>query len=175
MVNYKSAEGSIIQLSWKINTFLLLKKNSFNQGDGHRGQRFGKRGLSYFQYISSENRGTFVPVTSVKHRGVKSETRSVYLTKEKLLWGISSERERKTRVPAADGSFIVMAGGGEHQRETRDHKKGWRHGWTVTHVPQRRGILLSVALVCHHVTSPVRSLHPVGLRRIVLHCKWTRE
>lgn len=85
------------------------------------------------------------------------------------------EGERKTRVPTADGSFIVMAGGEAGQRETRNHKKGWRHGWAVTHVPLRRGILLTVALVCHHVTSPVMSLHPVGLRCIVLHCKWTRE
>lgn len=29
--------------------------------------------------------------------------------------------------------------------------------------------------MCHHVTSPVMSLHPVRLRCIVLYCMWTRE
>lgn len=183
VVNYRSAEGSIIQLLVRINTlmhsfrpvFLLFKKYCFHQGDkGAEGKALERDERSYFQYISSENRRTFVPVASVKQRGVKSEMRSACLTKGKLLWRISSER--KTRVSTADGSFIVMARGGESQRrEMRDHKKGWRHGWTVTHLPLWRGILLTWPLVCHHVTSPVMSLHPVRLCCIVLYCMWTRE
>lgn len=55
-------------------------------------------------------------------------------------------REGEISIPAADGSFIVVAGG------RINHKKGWSLGRAVTHVLMRRGILLSGTLVCHHVT-----------------------
>lgn len=75
-----------------------------------------------------------VPVACVKQRGVKTETRSAYLTKRQTA-AKDQFRERKARVPTADGSFIVMAGGDESKKRDERPQKSWRHGWTVTHVP----------------------------------------
>lgn len=55
-------------------------------------------------------------------------------------------REGQISVPAADGSFIVVAGG------RINHKKGCSLGRALTHVLVRRGILLIRTLVCHRVT-----------------------
>lgn len=55
--------------------FLLFKKSCFHQGnEGTEAKALEKRRLLYFQDISLENSGTFLPVATVEQRGVKSET-----------------------------------------------------------------------------------------------------
>lgn len=152
--------------------FLLFKKYCFHHEDkGAEGKALEKDDYHVSNTFLLRTEEPSYLSRSVKQRGVKSETRSAYLTKGKLLWGISSETERPAS-PQQMGALSLLPEGerAKEERETRDHKKGWRHGWTVTHVPLRRGILLTWPLVCHHVTSPVMSLHPVRLRCIVLHC-----
>lgn len=129
--------------------FLLFKKILFSPGGrGHRGQSFGKRWLSYFQYISSENRRTFVPVASVKQRGVKSETRSAYLTKEKLLWGISSERERERPASPQQMGALSLWPEGDRAKERRETtiKVGDTAG--LWHMSHRGGGFYSAWLWC---------------------------
>lgn len=144
----------------------LLKLLCSPGGHGYRGQCFGKRWLSHFQYISSENRRTLVPVACVKQRGVKSETWSAYRTKGKLLWGISSESQRP-KSPQQMGALTLWPQGDRAKEETRDHKKGWRHGWTVTHVPLRWGFLTHLAF---GVSSCYQSCHEPPPCPPALHC-----
>lgn len=102
----------------------------------------------------------------------------------KLLWAIGLEGERPGS-PQQMELYRYGRGAETQRREMRDHKKGWRRGWTVTHAPPERVISLTWPLVCHHVTGPVRRLHPVRLHGYcsVLHVdkgiiesgQWRRE
>lgn len=56
-------------------------------------------------------------------------------------------REGEIGAPAADGSFIVVAGGRVHPQKRLETRPV-----AVTHVVMRRGILLAATLVCHRVT-----------------------
>ncbi len=184
VMNYRSAEGSIIQLLVRINTlihsfttvFLLFLKNTvFTRGTRAKRAKLWKETTIIFPiHFFGEQKNLR---TCHKCKTERCQKRNAISRSDKGETAVGDRfRQTQTRVPRADGGFIVMAAGRESQRgETRDHKKGWRHGWALTHVPLRRGILFTWPLVCHHVTRPVMSLHPACLCSIVLYCMWTRE
>lgn len=183
VVDCRWSKGSLIQFLLGINTlmnsfrnvFLLFKKNFHQRHKSAKG-----KALKRDDYHLSN---TFLPRTEelrylshVHNREVSKLKRD--LTKGRLLWGISSERDKPGSPQQMGALSWPPQGGKSPRREKRDHKKGWRHGWTVTHVPLWRGDFIHLAF---GVSSCYQSCHepppcPPALHCSVLHVdKWIKE
>lgn len=145
------------------NCFSGFQRNAVFTGGGQRPRLWKKRRLLDFHCISPEKSGTFLAATTVEQRCQKGNPIS---TSDKE--GAAAEaqfRESKICVPAADGGFIVVAGGRRQPQK--------RPGCDTC--PDAEGDSSHRDFGVSSCYRPVQSLHPERLHRIVPQHKWTGE
>lgn len=139
-VNYLARRD--IQVTFFLDLFFCFEKYCFQQG---KGATLWKVITITFPICFSREQKNVGTCCMCKTERCQNWNMTSTSDKEGSYCEGSVRRKKGASPPSADGSFIVMAAGGRTgpKAETRDHKKGWRHGWTLTHVPQWRGILLT--------------------------------
>lgn len=183
VVDCRWSKGSLIQFLLGINTlmnsfrnvFLLFKKKFHQRHKSAKG-----KALKRDDYHLSN---TFLPRTEELRYLSHVHNREVSkLKRDRNVWQRGGCYERSVQRETSQGLHSRWAlyrdrRRGERAREGRNEttkKAGDMVGpWHMSHCGG--GILFTWPLVCHRVTSPVMSLHPVRLRCIVLCCTWTSE